>query len=661
MRQAWRLLGTVLAFAACRPPSEPAPRTLVHRLTRPEDPSAVRLNEDLVFHFSGEIDRTSVTHDCVRITDAQGRPARGRLDVDGTRVRFVPATVLAPDLSDGGYVPGATYQVEIAGFPRPDGLRGVDGAPLASTYRWSFRVVEVANGGGPFFEDRDPDRVRPLRLFPAPQSVPKLRREEEKPSGGTELRYELGPLDAIYLRCEEPLDPSSLVDGAFALRSRQGLEVRLRPRLLENEPDAALRPRPSRARSSSPPEAWQRELRAALVELAPVTRLSSGLNSPWSLVFYPEVRTTRVVPVAFLPGFPALPVLVPHFRSGAPRDLGGHPVWEPALVQVSFSVVERDRDGGRGAWLEEFVDTRLRSTLAIPGADGTATWSDSGRVEVRFPKAAGDGRQLDVELGGPQTFRDLHSVRAFVPPGRTCTLNPNPGPVVVRAQGSLRIAGRLERATTGRSTFQFGREKLSAWIDRALAVPADVAARELDWTVLVAGGDLVVEGEIDVSTPILLVAGGRIRVTGTVRGGQPTQVFRLGEGGGAGLAASNVEDLELDAPEQNPLRSPLRFAVLSGPLPPRGTVVEWLEAEAHGSDERKDVANRGWTVRYLPELARAPLAPEDLQPVDSPELLEKPGSIQLLIEIAVEPGGRWRPPFVDSVRLAWRESGGGER
>lgn len=66
-------------------------------------------------------------------------------------------------------------------------------------------------------------------------------------------------------------------------------------------------------------------------------------------------------------------------------------------------------------------------------------------------------------------------------------------------------------------------------------------------------------------------------------------------------------------------------------------------------------------MRYLPELARAPLAPEDLQPVDSPELLEKPGSIQLLIEIAVEPGGRWRPPFVDSVRLAWRESGGGER
>ena len=621
----------------------------------------MRLNEDLVFHFSGEIDRTSVTHDCVRVTDAQGRRARGRLDVDGPRVRFVPATVLAPDLSDGGYVPGATYQVEIAGFPRPDGLRGVDGAPLAATYRWRFRVVALTEEGRPYFEDRDPERVRPLRLFPAPQSVPKPRRDDDKPSGGSELRYELGPLDAIYLRCEEPLDPSSLVDGAFALRSRQGVEVRLRSRLLENEPDAALRPRPARARSSVQPASWQRELRAALVELTPVTRLAGGLSSPWSLVFHPEVRTTRVTLIRFLPGWPALPVLVPHFRSGVPRDLGGHAVWEPALVQVAFPIVERGRDDGRGVWLEEFVDTRLRSTLAVPGCDGTATWSDTGRVEVRFLRAAGDGRLGDLELSGPQSFRDLHSVRAVVPSGSTCTLSSQPGPVVVRAQGTLRIAGRLERATGGRSTFVFGREKLSTWLERVLTAPAEIAAREMDWTVLVAGGDLVIEGEIDVSTPLLLVAGGRIRVTGTVRGGQPTQVFRLGEGGGAGLTASNVDELELDPPDQNPLRSTLRFAVLSGPLPPRGTVVEWLEAEAHGSSEPKDAANPGWSVRYLPEFARAPAVPEDLQPVDSPELLERPGSIQLLIELTVEPGERWRPPFVDSVRLAWLESKGSER
>lgn len=658
MRPAWRFLGSFLVCAACQPPAEPKPDALVLRLTRPENADAVRLNEDLVFHFSAEVDRASVTHDCVRITDETGRPARGRLVVEGQRVRFVPATVLAPDLSDGGYVPGARYRVEIAGFPRPDGLRSVDGAPLAATVRWSFRVVDVERDVGPHFEDRDPERVRPLRLFPEPQAVRKSQRDENEK--GTELRYELEPLDAIYLRCEEPLDPASLVDGAFALRSRLGTEVRLRARLLENEPDAAFRPPPVRARSSAPPEAWQRELRAALVELTPVSRLTRD-GSPWSLVHRPAVRTLDLVPVALVPWIPPVPVLVPRERSGAPRDLGGHSVWQPALLAVSFQVVERGRDDGRGAWLEEFVDTRLRSTLAVPGCDGTASWTESGRVEVRFLAAAGTGQQGDVELTGGQTFRDLHAVRAFVPPSSTCTLDPTPGPLVVRTQGTLRVAGRLVRETGGRSTLAFTRERLSTWIDRALAAPSDVAARDMDWTVLVAGGDLVVEGEIDVSTPILLVAGGRIRVTGTVRGSQPTQVFRLGEGGGAGLAASNVDELELDAPETNPLRVPLRFAVLSGPMPPRGTVVEWLEAEARGSSAPKGSAAPGWSVRYVAELGPPPVAPEDLRPVDSPELLERAGPIQLLIELEVEPGGRWRPPFVDSVRLAWRESEGGER
>lgn len=660
MRQAWLRFGSVLALAACRPPSEPAAHVLVHRLTRPEASDAVRLNEDLVFHFSGEVDRTSVTADSVRILGADGRAARGRLVVEGARVRFQPASVLAADLSDGGYVPGAEYTVEIAGFPRPDCLRGVDGAPLASTYRWNFRVVDPATRPGACFEDRDPDRVRPLRLFPAPQAGSETRRNEES-SGGLDLRYELGPLDAIYLRCEEPLDPSSLVDGAFALRSRQGAEVRLRARLLENEPDAASRPRPARARSSAGPAAWLREPRAALVELTPVTRLSGGPSSPWRLVFNPEARAIEFVRVAFLPGLPALPIAVPRPRSGVPRDLGGHPVWEPALVLVTFPVVERGRDDGRGAWLEEFVDTRLRSTLAVPGCDGTASWTDSGRVEVRFLKAAGDGRAGDVVLEGAPAFRDLHAVRASVPAGSTCRLSPDPGPVVLRAQGTLRIDGRLERATRGTSAFQFRDERLSTWLDGALAAPREVAARDLDWTVLVAGGDLVVGGEIDVSTPILLVAGGRIRVTGSVRSGQPNQVFRLGEGGGAGLSASNVEALELDPPDWNPLRTPLRFAVLSGPLPPRGTVVEWLEAEARGSAPPRGSSSTGWSVRYLPELARAPLEPDDLRTFDSPEQIEKPGSIQLLVELVVEPGGRWRPPFVDSVRLAWRESEGGER
>jgi hypothetical protein len=371
------------------------------------------------------------------------------------------------------------------------------------------------------------------------------------------------------------------------------------------------------------------------------------------------VRTTEIVPFAFLPGWPALPLAIPRIRSGTPRDLGGRSVWEPALVLVSMPVVERGRDDGD--WLEEFVDTRTRSTLAVPGCDGTASWTQTGRVEVRFPKAAGDGRRGEIELIGAQEFRDLQAVRASVPSGSTCVLSPEPGPVVLRSQGSMHIRGRLERASTGHSTMTFQREKLSTWLDRALASPPAIAARDADWTVLIAGGDLFVEGEIDVSTPILLVAGGRIRVTGSVRSAQPTQVFRLGEGGGSGLTASNVEELELDPPDTNPLREPLRFAVLSGPLPARGTVVAWLGAEARGSTGHDAGQGGSWSVRYLPELDPPPLVPEDLHPVDSPQLLARAGPIQFLVELVVEPGGAWRPPFVDSVRLAWQEAEGTER
>ena len=419
-----------------------------------------------------------------------------------------------------------------------------------------------------------------------------------------------------------------------------------------------MRPRPPRVRSSAGADAWEREPRASLVELLPATRIPSG---SWRLVFHPEVHTPDVAVVRIAHGLPPIPVVFARTIPGAPRDLGGHPLWEPALVLVNISVAEGARDEGRGVWFEEFVDTRLRSTIAVPGADGTAAWSESGRVEVRFPKAAGDGRSGDVILEGLQSARDLATVRAFVPPRSTCRLSSAPGPVVVRAQGTLRIAGRLERRSSGRSPMRFANGTLSDWIDGALATPEATAAMEKDWTILVAGGDLVVEGEIDVTTPLLLVAGGRIRVSGSVVSAQPGQIFRLGEGGGPGLTASIVEELELDPPVQNPLKMPLRFAVLSGPLPSRGSVAEWLEAEALGSSMRRGGEHGRWSVRYVPELARAPEFPEELVPVDSPELLARPGSIQVLIELIVEPGGRWRPPFVDSVRLAWREAETGDR
>jgi hypothetical protein len=625
--------------------TEDPPRVLELLMARPENPEGVFLNEDLVFHFSADVDRASVTRDSVRIATRDGRPARGTLSVEGSRVRFAPAPVLARDLSDGGYLPGTEYVVELIGFPLPDGVRSVDGQPLARTRRWSFRSVDAREPlAQVVFEDRDPDRVRPLRCWPPP--------------AGVEARVEIDPQGPLFLKCDEQIDPSTVLDGALLLvRSERGsrpTRVSLRARVVENEPRPAVRPPPASVRSAAS-EAWLREPRAALIELLPERRLEVGT---WRLAFLDTWIDWRVRLRPLGARLPPSVTLVPVPRDARVREVGGRPVWDPALLAVRVAVVERGREAGRGELVEAFVDARLRSTVAVPGADGTASWSGNGRIEVRWPAAAGSGADGVVTLAGEEPRRDVHALALELPSGADVRLSSAPGLVVLRAQGALRIAGRLTRST-GRPPrpMTFARGRLSDWLAAAQAGP-----EAPDWTVLVAGGDLVVDGEIALDTPLLVCAGGRIRVGGLVRAGRPDQLFRLGEGGGEGLAAANVELLEIDPPIGNPLVRPLRFAVFSGPIPPRGEVGEWLTAEALGSSAARPGAASGgsWSVRYVPSIGAADLAA--LAPVDHPRLLTRPGPMHLLIELVVEPGPAWRPPFVDLVRLSWLEAGqGGER
>ena len=46
---------------------------------------------------------------------------------------YSPDPPLQPSLDDGSFQPGATYQLHIAGNPRPDGVRSADGARLGSS------------------------------------------------------------------------------------------------------------------------------------------------------------------------------------------------------------------------------------------------------------------------------------------------------------------------------------------------------------------------------------------------------------------------------------------------------------------------------------------------------------------------------------------------
>lgn len=659
-RLAAAALGALTLIAGCtrfEPHAAHVPFRLTH--VRPSSADGLFLNEELVFYFSGELEPTSVTSASVEIQSEHGVPARGRLEVGVDSVRFVPAPVLSADLSDGGFLPGTRYTVTLAGFPRPEGLRSVRGGLHEKTRTWTFRTVEVA---GPreslVFEDRFQGRVGIVRVFPSASRQ--------------------GPIvasrDSIYLACDKPLDPSTVLPEAFRLvRAASEEPVAVRVQLLENQPEAVQGPRPAAARSSGSPQAWERERRACVIEVTPEEALVQGASSTSGSTYFLRIDAR--------PGA-ARPLL---------RDFSGNPVLADAPPEGwKISVRDLAADRGRSELREEFDSRRMRSAVALPGYDGTAAWGETGRVTIRFPAAAGRGSDGHVTLSEREERTDVQGVSLDLPEGTTCRLRSTPGLVVLRSQGRMTIRGRLsrdgpwdplaeiEKDSTLASWSRASRLNLSPsegtlwtlsdWLDEA-------RAGDWNWTVLIAGGDLSVEGDFTSTSPVLLVAGGTIRVSGSVRGveknvkprtaasAEPAIEVTLGgvflpqDSGGnrQEVWPSMTAWLLIDEPKgRNPLVEPLRFAALSAPVPQAGDVLRWLPPRIGGGpSDPASPRNDRWRVRFLPELASAPRKAEDLAPVDDPLLIVPPGPIQFLIELEVVPGGMWDPPWVDFVHLAW--------
>ncbi len=626
------LLALLALCCACARIEAPAASVLRLLQVRPENPQGVYLDEELVLHFSAPLASESATTRSVRVVDEAGRAARGRLRIEGAVLRFEPEPVLGRDLDDGGFRPGVGYTLHLLGFPAPDGLRSSSGAPLERSFSLPFRTV-ARDGSSALFRPRPEERPRPLRYFPAP---------------GVDLRYLISRYDSIHLDCDLPLDPATLPEEAFELLDPDGRRVPLRVRLLENERQAAVRPRPARARTSGEAASWEREPRAALVELAPRQPLSPGRHA---LRLMPQYASFQLR--ALRPSLCALPppaILVPRVREARPADTSGRSVWDRALAAVSIVVVERGVEGPRNLVLEEFLDTRLRSPVAVEGADGTAAWRGDGRVTIRLPAAVGDGRAGDVHLAAARPERDLHAVRLEVPPEAVVELPAEPGLVVWRAQGALRIRGAVTRRSGGgEALLPQTTTTLSAWLEQ-------LASTRANWTVLVAGGDLVVEGRLDTSTPLLLVAGGMIRIGGTVVAGSADHLFRLGEGGGIGFLATVPEHVLVDEPSANPLATTIVWAVRSGGIPQREAVAEWISASASGSSSEAVKrpspslgtlrANGSWRLRWYA--------------VDGggggrsdPRFLDPPGPARFEVELTVHPGGIWNPPFIDRVEASF--------
>jgi len=689
-----RILVGLVAFGSglggltlgCSPAASPRPLAPL-RLTnvRPANPEGLFLNEEIVFYFDQDLDPSSVTSGSVEILSDSRQPARGDLRVESDHVRFVPAPVLSSDLSDGGYLPDTQYRATLSGFPRADGIRSTRGAVLERTVTFDFHTVRVRHPRtGLVFEDRMQNRSGLIRLFPSTAGQGGLIRSQ----------------DSIYLACDKPIDPSTVTSDGFRLiehvehpgkSSPPPITVSVRVRVVENESELRRRPRPPGLRSSAPAEAWDREPRACLLELTPVTRLAAGA---WELWPVPENEDAE----------PRL------------RDFGGRSVRPVVFSEERGGYwplrIDASAETGGREFREEFESHRYFSPVAVPGYDGTAYWNDSGRAEVRYPAAAGSGEDGDVVLDGDEIRPDVQATSIDLPKDVECRLSANPGLVVLRCQGRMSISGRLTRDAPWdaqsdsahdpelvhwarlRRTGRTGTDALSTWLAKERAINAN-------WTVLIAGGDLEISGELTAKTPLLLVAGGRIRVPGRVQWKvEPTGrvavvprqvasnpddasgavlvswvlsivesvctvekldvggVYLLREGGGLNIDPSpSPAPIAFDEPQGgNPLRKKLRFAALSGPIPQRGGVVRWFPPESGGSPESTSGA---WRIRFVPELASTPTGATHLHPVDSPALLDPPGPVQFLIELEVEPAGEktsaWNPPWVDFVHLSWEQ------
>ncbi|MBK8178499.1 MAG: hypothetical protein IPK67_06335 [Planctomycetes bacterium] len=619
-------MGLLLTVAAgCAEESaEPVPLQLLD--LRPRERSSVYLNEPLVLHFSSELDRASVTPQSFSITTRSGSPARGSRFVAGRELSFVPDPVLSPDLSDGGFVPNTTYVVELAGFPRADALRSESGACLSRTLRIEFRTVAVSEPRTGFiFDDASPDHAKPLHVLMALGAKVAPNR--------TRMYSETG----LQLEGEEPIDPSTLGTGAFAL----------------------VRDLPGGGRSEHP--------------LRPVLRSNHNKHA------FPYQGTTilRLVPLTRVPEGDGYRLSVDPSRP-ALRDFSGHPVpviGKESLSQLTISVLAGRAEDSAGEYLEEFLDTAMRSSLLVPGADGTALWSNTGRLEVRYPASAGDGSDGDVEFGPDERRSALAAARFRVPAGVASTLDAGDGVCVLACQGAIDIEGDLRRVgEVDQLPFPEVRpgETVTGWLARQGSLGRPV-------TVIVAGGDLRIRGELSVPGPLLLVAGGRVLLSpGRIRvgGAEPVGVSHLGdlaERGSLALWAAREGNraltrvapaaLKVDAPLVNPLVRPLVYAVRSNPVPSEGRAVRWLPADStrgrHGAGE--------FRIRYAGERLGAETSPfESPNPpdpppveVDDPTLLLESPSLRLVLTLSVPAGPRspslapWDPPSIDSVRVRW--------
>ena len=174
-----------------------------------EERKDVRLNERLVLRFSHPLDRTSLCNTSVALRGRKG-PARGRWEVHGREICFLPRLPLKPDGSDGGLFPGTDYTLLLKGFPHYEALRARSGACLNRSLHLHFRTAGGNDGSGVLSPN--------LFVDPVPGSGPELTAVEGVPVTDVGTEGVAVPAGSpLRLTFSEPLFPPSLEGGRTKL------------------------------------------------------------------------------------------------------------------------------------------------------------------------------------------------------------------------------------------------------------------------------------------------------------------------------------------------------------------------------------------------------------------------------------------------------------
>lgn len=607
-------------LGACAPEG-PAPLECL--ALRPDPGEAMFLNEELALFFSDELEPASALGGGVRIVDEAGAVLALDLSVDLHRLYLRPAYPLGQGLDDGTFRPGETYRLQVLGFPHPNALRARDGRPLRSSLEWPLRVADPVRGEVLF---SDPD-LGPFDL---------LALERDR----------LGEDEELVLLSSEPLDPRSFPDGP------SGLELQA--------PGAGAEP-PLRLPLRG--VLTQNGVEGARVELWPLSPAGDGL--PISLeprrYFLAHSDPTRLtLPWTDLGGNPArllvapanLPIEVASNSGGAERR------------SLAFEF------GGDEELTPELPD---RMPLAWTGrgpVDGSAA-RRPGHLGLRFPKAAGAGVDGEVVLEGVESELParIEAWRLTQSDGARGQFSER-GLVLWRSQGRLQLSGDLRRRVQPSDLQPLEVESNESWQARlALADPARLApapefragtsltrfleeaeADDPPWTVLIAGGDLWIEGDLDLDGPLLIVAGGRVRITGEVRASEIWSSEPL-----PGVVPARALPLWLDPPDFNPLAGPVLYAISSSwlPAPPDGGRWSGAGVAAHFGHGRVWVEYQGQSGRGTQVV--------EFGPVDDPRFLADYERLRFTVWLELSAAGArrepWDPPYLDRLDLLWQGGG----